>query len=181
MLNIDKYEKIFYYKDVLKNSDEIVRQIENLSPEWEFWSTKPSNDEPYKMSSYEFADYKPVKLEILDIVAESYIRHYSKQNNLTINKITDMVVNKYYPGKHMGDHSDSHKDINSPLITVMINLNNDYEGGELAFKKQNLTLKPEPGSILIYPSIEPYSHTPGLILQGSKICCTIFGYGYENN
>lgn len=179
MHNLYTNEKIFYYKDIIKNTEGIIKQIENSKPDWEFWSTKPSNDEPYKRSSYEFADYKPVNLEILNIVTNTCITHYEKENNIKLSSLTSMTANKYYPGKHMGEHSDSHGNLGSPSITIMINLNDNYSGGELVFKGQNLTLKPESGSILIYPSVEPYYHSPELITKGSKICCTIFGYAYE--
>lgn len=169
-------QQIYYYKDVIKNTKEIVKTINQQEPDWEFWDTKPSNREPYKKSSYEFADYKPIDIEILRYYINQCLEHYEISNNIKIVKFTDLIANKYYPGKHMGDHSDSHGGLDSPSITIMANLNDDYIGGELIFKRQNLTLKPESGSILIYPSIDPYSHTPELITQGSKITCTMFGY-----
>ena len=92
-----------------------------------------------------------------------------------------MTINKYYPGKHMGPHTDASENNDSPSISIIISLNDNYKGGSMVFKNQNLTLKQASGSILIYPSKEPYSHEPELITEGKKICCTIFGYTYETN
>jgi len=174
--NLYTNEKIYYYQNVIKSPENIIEYIDTSMPDWEFWSTKPSNDEPYKRSSYEFGDYKPINIDIVNMYIEQCISHYEISNNIKITKLTEMIANKYYPGKHMGFHSDSSGDQDSPQVTIMINLNDDYIGGELVFKGQNLTLKPTSGSILIYPSIEPYSHEPQLITEGKKICCTMFGY-----
>ena len=176
MLNPDTKEKIFYYKNVIKDPQSIINSIDSCTPDWEFWSTKPSNDEPYKRSSYEFADYKPVNIELINIYIEKCINHYEISNNIKIKKLTEVIASKFYPGKHMGFHSDSSGSKNSPQLTIMVNLNDDYVGGELVFKHQDLTLKPTAGSIVIYPSVEPYSHEPELITEGKKICCIMFGY-----
>lgn len=176
MLNLYTNEKIYYYQDVIKNTEEIIKKINETKPDWEFWSTKLSIDEPYKRSSYEFADYKLINIKSVRRSIDECLNHYAISNSIKIVKLTELIANKYYPGKHMGEHSDSFGKIDSPAITIMANLNDDYIGGELVFKGQNLTLKPKSGSILIYPSVDPYSHTPELITQGSKITCTRFGY-----
>lgn len=181
MHNLYINEKIYYYKDVVIEPNNIINKIENSEPEWEFCDTKPSNSEPYKRSSYEFADFKPIDILIFGNSLKSCIDHYEQSNNLKIDKLGPAIVNKCYPGKHMGSHTDSLKNINSPSLTIMVNLNDDYEGGEMVFEGQNLTLKPSSGSILIYPSREPYYHVPELITKGRKICCTIFGYTHEDN
>lgn len=174
-------EKIYYYQNIIKDPNKIINEIENSKPDWEFWDTKPSNEEPYKRSSYEFADFKPINIPSLNNILDSCLHHYTLSNDIKIDKLSPMLANKYYPGKHMGDHTDSSENADSPSLTIMINLNDDYKGGEMVFKGQNLTLKPASGSILVYPSREPYHHTPELISEGRKICCTIFGYTYETN
>ena len=37
-------------------------------------------------------------------------------------------------------------------------LNDNYEGGEIEFPNQKVKIKPEAGSILIFPSMNPYIH-----------------------
>lgn len=181
MHNLYINEQIYYYKNVIENPEKIIEEINSLPQEWEFWSTKPVKDEPYKLSPYEFADYKIIDIETLNSAIKKCVHEYEKSNNIKIYKMTQVVANKYYPGKHMGHHTDASEDSYSPIITIMVNLNDNYKGGEMVFKRQNLTLKPDAGSIVIYPSREPYSHMPELITEGSKVCCTIFGYDYEDN
>lgn len=176
MLNPYVNEKIYYYKNVIKNPQEIVDSLNDLKESWNFYPTKENNVQPYQKNSYEFTEYKKVKIDSINNILDECINDYEIKNNIKIKKFTDMVIHKSYPGKFLGPHTDSHGDNNSPLITIIIDFNDNYVGGELIFDKQNLTLKSIAGSILIYPSIEPYSHVPTLITSGSKITGLMFGY-----
>lgn len=62
-----------------------------------------------------------------------------------------------------------------PYITCTMYLNDDYEGGELAFKilKSDKTFdeivyKPKAGDIVVFPSNEPYYHGVFLTTKGKK-------------
>ena len=178
MLNPDVKEKIFYYKNVIKNTQSIIDDIENENQEWQFCDTKPNKEEPYTKSSHEFADYKNID-NVYDIVWDCII-DYSIKNNISLKNFTKMIVTKSYPGKHMGSHTDSYSK-NSPDITIMIDLNDDFKGGELVFENQNTTIKPIAGSVLIYPSTDPYYHYPNLIESGNKMSCIMFGFKNEDN
>ena len=176
-----KKEKIFYYKCIIKNHKNILDNLENLSEPWKFYPTKAVEGEPYELNSYQFTEYKKVYIEEIRDVLQECIKDYEIKNNIKIKNFTDMVIHRSYPGKHMGPHTDSHGDHKSPYITVMIDLNDNYEGGELIFDKQELTIKPSAGSVLIYPCVEPYSHLPSLITAGSKVSAIMYGFKDENN
>ena len=181
--NNDLYinKKIFYYKGIIKNHKDILEKIEDLGDPWNFYSTKATEGQPYEKSSYQFTEYKKINIEDIKEILDACIQDYEIKNNVKIKKFTDMVVHRSYPGKHLGPHCDSHGDSNSPYITVMVDLNDNYVGGELAFDKQDLVLKPAAGSILIYPCVEPYSHLPNLISAGSKTSILLFGFKDEDN
>jgi hypothetical protein len=62
-----------------------------------------------------------------------------------------------------------------PYITCTMYLNDDYEGGEIAFKIlkddksiDEIVYKPKAGDILVFPSDEPYYHGVGLTTNGQK-------------
>lgn len=185
--NIYINNEIFYYKEFIKNPKNIIKQIEHLNQNWKFYSTKESNKQPFENSSYEFAEYKIIDKNILGKELLECIKDYEVKNNIAINNFTKMVVTKSYPGKILGNHVDSNEDTNSPDLTVIVDLNDNYEGGEIEFPDHNLLLKPFAGSILIYPSIEPYYHFPHSISLGHKISCIMYGFSnkkkglYENN
>ena len=59
-------------------------------------------------------------------------------------------------------------------VSVVIYLNDGYEGGELWFPRlNNLTIKPEIGSILVFPSTYIYEHSATDIIAGTKYSVVI--------
>lgn len=169
-------KKIHYYKNIVKSPQSIIDKLNSIGTEWQFYPTKVGNGQAYEKNSYEFEEYKKVDIENIGNEILECIKDYEIKNNIKLKRFTDPILTRAYPGKHSGPHTDSHGDSNSPYITIIITLNDKYNGGEIVFEKQNLTLKPDPGSVLIYPCVEPYSHIPTLITSGSKISCIIFGF-----
>lgn len=53
-------------------------------------------------------------------------------------------------------------------VSVLIYLNEDYEGGELHFPRQSITFKPSAGSIVLFPSDFTYPHISAPVVSGTK-------------
>jgi predicted 2-oxoglutarate/Fe(II)-dependent dioxygenase YbiX len=175
-------EKLFYYKNIIKNPQDVVDKIDSSKEPWIFYPTKETNGHQiHELNTYEFTEYKKFDISDIQDVLKDCINNYEIKNNIKIKRFTDMIIHKSYPGKHLGPHTDSSGEHSSPYITVIITLNDNYSGGEMIFDKQNLTLKLSAGSVLIYPSVEPYSHLPSLITAGSKISAIMFGFKDEDN
>jgi len=68
---------------------------------------------------------------------------------------------------HADDSSNGSRDYHR-VITVLIYLNDDYEGGEISFPSQNLFIKPKPGDVLIFPSNRMFKHEVLPILSGER-------------
>ena len=68
----------------------------------------------------------------------------------------------------MGPHADSDESSKSPTISVVFYLNDEYEGGEIHFENQGVTIKPKAGDIVVFPSKLPYLHESKPILSGVK-------------
>ena len=68
----------------------------------------------------------------------------------------------------MGPHIDSYSDSPKEVLSIVLYLNNNYEGGELYFKNQNIKIKPEAGSLIAFPSVDPYFHESMPVLSGIK-------------
>jgi hypothetical protein len=87
------------------------------------------------------------------------------------------VVMRYYEvfnyvkyegtGKHFAIHAD-HGPAYVTTVSAVAYLNDDYSGGELIFPRFNLTIKPEPGDLVIFPSTFIYEHSSEPILSGDK-------------
>jgi hypothetical protein len=70
-------------------------------------------------------------------------------------------------GTHFKIHAD-HGPAYVCTVSVVAYLNDDYEGGEIYFPRFNLTIKPEPGDVLIFPSTYIYEHASQPMKSGTK-------------
>lgn len=57
-------------------------------------------------------------------------------------------------------------------ISIVGYLNEDFEGGETFFDRQNLKVKPQSGSVLVFPSYYTHPHQSLPVLKGKKYSFT---------
>jgi predicted 2-oxoglutarate/Fe(II)-dependent dioxygenase YbiX len=180
----ETFDKIFYYKNVIENPVSLINLIEKTDerlsettsiPKWNEWTA--SGDDPYFFGYQKRFNHgiekelDPELIEIRDILTNAILgasNHYAEKNTMDIGSLSPISISKYSTGKFMGPHVDSYGDDNSPVISVVLYLNDDYVGGELNFKNQNVKIKPEAGSIVIFPSVEPYYHESLPVTNGIK-------------
>jgi hypothetical protein len=74
---------------------------------------------------------------------------------------------KYGPGQHFQEHHDHGFSYNC-TVSLVAYVNDDYEGGELYFRLQDLTIKPDAGDLLIFPSNFMYPHRAMPVHSGTK-------------
>ena len=67
------------------------------------------------------------------------------------------IIQRQYEGVALTEHVDNHTDPSLDYACVAY-LNDDYEGGEVFFSKFGIDLKPKPGSLLVFPTTEDWSH-----------------------
>lgn len=189
---------IVYFKGAIKNYQEIIDAIESLSndavSDWRPWNGHGS--------STRYGDIKDVRKDkIVEINSDKDRAKAAFAINCLTNKMsecaieyadifnidrdalyyavslltdprTTMGINKYDEGAFMGSHVDFNEDNYYLAYTIVVYLNDDYEGGELYFNDLDITIKPEAGSIIMYPSSAPYSHQSLKVLKGRKILIT---------
>ena len=74
---------------------------------------------------------------------------------------------KYGPGQHFQEHHDHGYSYNC-TVSLVAYINDDYEGGELYFRLQNLNIKPKAGDLYIFPSNFMYPHRAMPVHSGTK-------------
>tara|TARA_B100001996_G_scaffold380660_1_gene368497 strand:+ start:1273 stop:1815 length:543 start_codon:yes stop_codon:yes gene_type:complete len=103
---------------------------------------------------------------------EWVIKKYSEEFSLfSVQNITDFRINKYPEGGFMSKHVDnihhSHgQQYGFPQATILLYLNDDYEGGEFYVAEKEF--KPEKGSAIIFPSNFMYPHEAKKITKGTR-------------
>ncbi|AGF85101.1 4-hydroxylase [Moumouvirus goulette] len=98
-----------------------------------------------------------------DPMVKSMFQKISQQFNIPIQNAEDLQVVRYLPGQYYNEHHDACCDNNDKCnefisrggqrcLTVLIYLNNEFEGGHTFFKNLGLKVKPETGdAIVFYP------------------------------
>ena len=100
-----------------------------------------------------------------------YIYYKAKFPEMKSSKINQIDLLKYAPGGKYEIHTDHYT--NSPRhLSIIMNLNDDYEGGDLIFtdqkNKEIKRLKLGKGSIVFFPSNFIYPHGIEPITKGTR-------------
>jgi predicted 2-oxoglutarate/Fe(II)-dependent dioxygenase YbiX len=190
-MKITKFDKIHYYEDVIENPYALIKDIEETDSllnsstsitKWKEW--KASDD------SYDFGYQKIINPSIIDETNERLIsinkrvrnaivnssKDYANEHNIDLGYLTPISIAKYSTGKEMGSHIDSYDDERSPVLSVVLYINDNYDGGELYFKEQEVLIKPTAGSLIAFPSVDPYYHQSMVVTKGLKYMSPGFWY-----
>jgi hypothetical protein len=68
-----------------------------------------------------------------------------------------LVVHRQYEGTDLKEHYDQYSDKLIEYAAILY-INDDYNDGELFFSKLGLELRPDPGTLMIFPGTEPFTH-----------------------
>ena len=115
--------------------------------------------------------YEPLKSIVSD-VANLYTEEVKKsKRNFVVQKTTDFRVNKYEKGGYMSLHCDnihhSHgQQYGYPQASVLLFLNDDFEGGE--FIVSELRLNINKGDAIIFPSNFMFPHEVKEVTKGTR-------------
>ena len=181
---------IICYKGVIKKEIDVVNRIEsNLKPVGDNtgYSWQPAYV-GYKQLMPEYRDCNDFKFKKTDIendksqvslnlqslwqdlydvklpAVEDYCRMYNI-HNLKYWEAFNFI--KYGPGQHFMEHHDHGFSYNC-TVSLVSYPNDDYEGGELFFRLQNLKVKAEAGDLFVFPSNFMYPHQAMPVTSGTK-------------
>jgi len=100
-----------------------------------------------------------------------YIFYKAKFSKMTSDKINQIDLLKYTPGGKYEIHTD-HFTHTPRHLSIIINLNDNYEGGDLIFtdqkNKEIKRLKLGKGSVVFFPSNFMYPHSIQPITKGTR-------------
>jgi predicted 2-oxoglutarate/Fe(II)-dependent dioxygenase YbiX len=177
---------ISIYRDIWDNPQETIDLIENITSNpnsgIEFKkapTTTSTMSKEYNsvrtnshLSLTEHAntndDFRKLNNRYLDLIFSAtsyYSKMFMNNGKFYINEGFNIL--KYQTGQEYKSHFDgltaSHRAI-SPILY----LNNNYTGGEIEFVFHNVTIKPSPGMLIVFPSNYAYSHIAHPVKTGTK-------------
>lgn len=188
-------DKIFYFKNVISFPKEMMDSLFNLDsndpnsysriPKWEDWTASNDKSVVYgatktiikdslkNTTGSNLTDKKTLYIiNSLTMAAEMCTDRYFSMQGIDPSPyrldLEQIQIKKWNTGQFMGPHfdgQDGHTNLAYSLVTY---LNDDYEGGEIHFKNHNVTLKPAAGSLIMFPSQEPYIHEVKPIISGIR-------------
>ena len=135
------------------NMQKFIPQVKDLSP----------NDIYYN-------EQKHISSELFGALDRT-LEHYTTQlypfaeKNIKSREQT-MHLLRYDKTGHLPAHQD--QGISSRVLSVLLYLNDDYEGGEIEFRHSKLKFKPEAGSVLFFPSNFLYVHEVYPVTKGPR-------------
>jgi hypothetical protein len=147
--------------------------IDNLVAEGKLQITKNWADKNLAISDH------PVTKKIDDKIVEII---QMADPNLIVNGTN--ILQRMYSGVQLYAHTDQDTDPSIQYAAILY-LNDDYIGGELFFDKINVTLKPKPGTLVIFPGSEEFHHGVNFVKDG-PMRYVVVGFiktkdFYENN
>jgi len=74
---------------------------------------------------------------------------------------------RYGPNNYYKEHTDYHNTA-VRVLSGLLYLNDDFEGGEIDFRRQNYRIKPTAGTIIFFPSSWTHPHTAMPVTRGIR-------------
>lgn len=188
---------IWYWDNVISSPNELVGFIEELdnNPEsypyitkWKNWTA--SNDD-----SVSYGETKQIMKNLLtrsidkklyqkslyiinslNMALDMCFDRYAKAHQIDQSKYridNDVLsIKKWIPGSGMGPHADGQDGDYNLGFTVVMYLNDDYEGGEISFPNHNVKIKPKAGSLIMFPATKEFIHQVEPIISGTRYTST---------
>ena len=163
--------RLSVYSDVETNLDAILKLSEDIDwiPAPVGYKNPAGIVESKVDSSYRDAHLKPLKFLQQELFPqlENYVKNYTDERL----SLKTFALVKYTEGQFFKEHYDGEGD---RKLSIVIYLNDDYEGGEIYFRNQGLTIKPTKNSLVMFPPTENYLHESKPITSGTKYIIVSF-------
>jgi len=186
---------IWYWDNAISYPNELVSFIEALDKNykshkaismWEKWTASNDDNIIYGFtkiaSKQESGDENTDQrtLYIYNTLEMAFGMCYERyMDSHRINKsdyrleLSRIPIKKWQVGASMGSHADGYDGDKNLSFSLVCYLNDDYKGGEIVFPNHNITVKPKAGSLIMFPSQEPFVHRVNPVLSGERYMSTV--------
>jgi hypothetical protein len=145
-------DNIQYIKNVLSEQEHamLLEYVKN----YESW-----NEEPWGSRTIRSNQMPEHFLDMLEKVFKVVYENATSLYKVEIDHFNrgGLHLVKFVEGFSLMPHVDTMSDESLHIASVYY-INDDYEGGEIRFPNHDLTIKPEPNSLIIFPGNENYLH-----------------------
>jgi hypothetical protein len=182
---------IWYFKNVVSYPQELLQFINevdensesyNQITKWNAWTASDDIDFVYGKTKNILTDNfynknNSLSQKILyiknsfEMAFDMCLKQYLSAHGLNpadYKLMMEQIPIRQWVGPGMGPHCDTYDGDTDLAFSMITYINEDYEGGEICFPNHGITLKPAAGSLVIFPSQEPYLHEVKNVLSGER-------------
>jgi hypothetical protein len=153
----------------------------------DLWSGTPSDNVygmPFELP-FKFYDNIPIVKKDIDFITDSFINMTKETHKVPVylNELHAARWGVGSSGDYHADDSDLEGNDNGGrhnVFSTILYLNNDYVGGEIYFKNQQISLKLDPGSVLSFRGNLNNVHKINEVLEGTRYNIISFFNDKEN-
>lgn len=115
-------------------------------------------------------DYPNIDKGLFNIFSHAISILKKEYEELTLTADEGYGVLRYQKGDFYKNHIDRGVHGNTPnrAISAILYLNENYEGGETYFHKQDISIRPKKGRVALFPSAYTHEHESKEVLSGTK-------------
>jgi hypothetical protein len=173
---------IAVFENVFCNSMEYIKKIQDENISWNSAEVLVNQDKHESGTNYKARDTDLIMLPHHTDTSNGLLQDFTREFHANMKPCLDKYKEMYYAkvekfenpqllryGKEQKfhDHIDDH-----PFFTRRISLtyylNDDYEGGDVEFKRHNLRFKANKNNLLIFPSNFIYNHEVHKVTEGLR-------------
>ena len=108
---------------------------------------------------------------LISLAVKNYIENFEIGEEIKHSEPYNII--RYSEGQHYVSHYDGGTG-SARSISVLVYLNDDYDGGEIEFPNFQLKIKPKAGTLILFPSNYAYSHIAHKVVSGTKYAIVTF-------
>jgi hypothetical protein len=177
---LDAVQSIACVRGAFSRTRELVAFCESRPAEWRPSRTLAEASDYLVADQFDVSrDHSDEQLgrweqELLAAWGQSLVS-YCRVNPIKITGHEGTCVLRYRQGGYYKAHSDWRD--TGRVVSGVLFLNSDFEGGELTFTRQRLTVRPEPGMVILFPSNYVYMHQAQPVAAGTRYTAVSFFNG----
>jgi hypothetical protein len=169
------------YIKILPNAipEEFIEFIEPLKNQYSVPALVGSGNSLEPNLEYRNTNWIPIPIDIVENISFAITNLYEKELLETYKKQIKKIEPTQFLHYPVGGKYDIHNDADDVIggkivrvhdrdITVLSYLNDDFENGELEFNFLGITIKPQKGMIVAFPSYYEFTHQVHPVTKGDR-------------
>jgi len=163
---IEVFESNFpRWQEVIDQSERSVKWIKA-------WVRKDELDDKLRKNDiHPFEEDTELQKLLVKHYIAAFAEYAKKYQFAVVNQLEPFQIARYEVGGHYTVHADAMGTKGGDrIVSSVLYLNDNYEGGELYFPQFDVSYKPTAGSLVLFPSYYTYEHCAKPVKKGTKYC-----------